>query len=88
MDFFDNFSQTISKFPPRIVLLKFPHIADPPDVVAEPVRLLIDPRQFAAANFLTQIDCFEHRTVTMPAATNIINFSNPRRANEFNEYFD
>jgi hypothetical protein len=44
VDFFDNFSQTMPKFPARIVLLKFPNIADPPDVVADPVRLLIAPR--------------------------------------------
>jgi hypothetical protein len=44
VDFFDNFSQTIPKFPARIVLLKFSNIADPPDVVADPVRLLIAPR--------------------------------------------
>jgi len=44
MDFFANFSQTIPKFPARIVLLKFSNVADLPDVVADPVRLFIGPR--------------------------------------------
>jgi hypothetical protein len=41
MDFFQNFSQTIAKFPGRVMLLKLSDIADPPDVVANPVRLLV-----------------------------------------------
>jgi hypothetical protein len=43
MDFFESFSQTIAKFPARIVFLKFPHIGDPPDVVSDAVRLLVVP---------------------------------------------
>jgi hypothetical protein len=82
MDFLYNFLQTIPKFPSWVVFLKFSHIADPPDVVADPRRLLVAPRQFAAADFFAQIDCLEHRTVTMTAAANIINFSNLRRPND------
>jgi hypothetical protein len=43
MNFFQNFPKTVAKFPGGIVLLKFSHVADPPDVVADTVRLLIAP---------------------------------------------
>src|SRR6266487_1712840 len=34
VNFFQNFPQSVTKFPAGIVFLKFAHIADPPDVVA------------------------------------------------------
>jgi hypothetical protein len=40
MNFFQNFSQTVAKFPGRIVSLEFSNVADPPDVVADPVSSL------------------------------------------------
>jgi hypothetical protein len=43
INFLQNFSQTVAKFPGRIVFLKFPHITDPPDVVTDSVRLRIVP---------------------------------------------
>jgi hypothetical protein len=43
MNFFENLSQTVAKFPGRIVFLKLSHVADPPDVVADRVRLFIAP---------------------------------------------
>ncbi len=45
MDLFENFAQAYQNFKARIMFLKFPHIADPPDTVAS-----------AAANFFAQID--------------------------------
>src|SRR6266446_9397987 len=88
MNFVQNFSQTILKLPAWIVFLKFPHIADPPDVIPDAVRLLVSPSQLASADFFTQIDCFEHRTVTMPTAADVINFAGAWRANEFRKCFD
>jgi hypothetical protein len=43
INFFQDFWQTVPKFPGGIVFLEFSNIADPPDVVADPVRLLIAP---------------------------------------------
>ena len=43
INFVQNFSQTVAKFPSGIVFLKSPDIADPPDVVADPVRLFVAP---------------------------------------------
>jgi hypothetical protein len=34
MDLFENFAQAYQNFKPRLMFLKFPHIADPPDMVA------------------------------------------------------
>ena len=53
MNFFQNFSQTVAKFPDGIVFLEFSHVADPPEVVADPVRLFIAPGQFTSTYFLT-----------------------------------
>jgi len=41
MNFFQNFSQAVAKFPGRIMSLEFSHVADPPHVVANTVSLLI-----------------------------------------------
>ena len=35
--FFQNFSQTVAKLPSRVVCLKLSQIADPPEVVADPL---------------------------------------------------
>src|SRR4029077_15475195 len=43
MNFLQNFWQTVAKFPRGIVFLEFSDVADPPDVVADPVRLFIAP---------------------------------------------
>ena len=38
-----GFAQAVAKFPVRVVLLEFPDVADPPDVVADSIRLLVLP---------------------------------------------
>ena len=43
INFLQKFSQTVAKSPGRIVFLKLSYVADPPDVVADSVRLLIAP---------------------------------------------
>src|SRR5215210_2309245 len=52
MNFLDNFSEIVPKFPAGIVLLKFCDVADPPDVVTDPVRLFVLPPQFVSADLL------------------------------------
>src|SRR6266566_8008060 len=41
-----------------------------------------------SANFFTEFNRFEYRTITMPAAADVINFPNARCANEFHECLD
>ena len=41
------------------MFLKFPDIADPPDMISDATCLLVVPRQFASTNILTQIDGFQ-----------------------------
>ena len=43
VDFVEHFAQAVTKFPSRIIALKFADIADPPNVVANPVLLLVLP---------------------------------------------
>src|SRR5437764_655628 len=85
MDFLEYLAQTVTEIPCWIMLLKFPHIADPPDMVANPVLLDVLPGEFASAHFLTKLDRFEHRAITMAAPADVINLSHPWRAHESNE---
>ena len=43
VNFFQHFAQIITKLPGRIMLLEFPHIADPPNMVANAVCLFVAP---------------------------------------------
>src|SRR5438067_124213 len=71
----------------RIMLLEFPNIADPPDVVADSVFLLVTPLQSSAADFLAQFDGFQDGAVAVPASADVVDFTNPRRADEFHKRF-
>src|SRR5450631_1923739 len=50
VDFRQNFLEAVAEFPVRIVRLEFPHVANPPDVVADAVVLDIRPLQFFPAD--------------------------------------
>src|SRR5258708_17274775 len=41
-------------------------VADPPDVIANPIGVAIAPGQGLAGNLLTQVDRLEHRAVARP----------------------
>src|SRR5665213_193265 len=63
MDFVKNFLEAVAKFPIRIMRLEFPHVADPPNVVADAIILDVSPFQFFAADAFALVNCFEHGTV-------------------------
>ena len=65
--------------------LELAHVAHPPNVVADAIGLFIIPGQFSAADFFTQIDCLEHRTVAVSAPADVVNLSRARRADEFGQ---
>src|SRR5439155_12084041 len=88
MNFLENFAHVVAKFPVRIMRLKLTHVADPPDVVADAVDFLVPPVYFFAADFLAHLDGFEHGTIAVPAAADVIDFAGARRPNEFRERFD
>src|SRR5674476_1071926 len=75
-------------FPIGIVLLKFPHVADPPDMVADAVVLDVSPVEFFAADFFAERNRFEHRTVRVTAATQVINFAGTRLQRKLPERLD
>ena len=43
MDLFENLALTVAKLPVEILPLKLPYVADPPDVVPNPIILFIFP---------------------------------------------
>ena len=54
--------------------LKFPDIADPPNVIADAVGVLVMPGQFAAADFLTERNRFQDRAIAKAATAHVVNF--------------
>src|SRR5437773_5145162 len=58
--------------------LKFPEIADPPDVIADAVALLIMPGEFAAANFFTERNRFQDRAIAKASTDDVVTFSYSR----------
>src|SRR5436190_10537906 len=75
--------EAVSIFPPWIMRLKTPHIADVPDVVANSIRFGVIPRQLPSGDFLAEFDRFEDGTVGVPAASQIVNLTSSRRAEKF-----
>ena len=45
VDLVQNFAQPVTKFPFRIMALKFTDVADPPNVIADAVLLFVLPLQ-------------------------------------------
>ena len=47
VDFLENLAQPVTEIPFRIMLAEFPHVADPPDVIADAIVLDVFPGEFA-----------------------------------------
>src|SRR5208282_3157901 len=88
VDFLQNCLQTVAEFPVGIMRLKFPHVADPPDVVADAVVFDVSPFQFATADVFAQINGFKHRTVRVAAAADVIDFARARFLEKLPESLD
>src|SRR5438874_8251420 len=86
-DLLQNFPQSEAKFPLRIMRLKFPHIADPPDVITDAVGLLIMPGEFAAADFFTKRNRFQYRAIAKAPTADVINFRDARLIDEGSKRF-
>src|ERR1051325_6015153 len=43
MNFFKYVAHSVAKFPVRVMRLELAHVADPPDVVADPISFLVAP---------------------------------------------
>src|SRR6266404_6703793 len=87
MDLAQNSAKIVTELPVRVMTLEFSNVADPPDLIADPVLFFVLPFQFSAADLLAKIDRFQHRTIAMPAAADVVNLARSRRANEFSERF-
>src|SRR5947209_13214858 len=86
-DLLQNFPQSEAKLPLRIMRLKFPHIADPPDVIPDAIALLKMPGEFAPADFFTKRNRFQHRAIAKAPAAHVINFRYARLMNEGSKRF-
>ena len=67
--------------------LKFPHIADPPDVIADAIALLVMPGEFATADFFTKRNRFHDRAIAKAATAHVVNFRNSRFIDEGRKRF-
>src|SRR5438132_13842999 len=81
-DLLQNFAQPETKFPLRIMRLKSPHIADPPDVIADAVDLLIMRGELAAADLFTQRDRSQHRAIAKAPTAHVVTFRDARLSDE------
>src|SRR5439155_22660961 len=88
MNLFENFAHPVAKFPVWIMRLELSYVADPPDMVADAVVFFVCPLYFSAADFFAHLDCFQHGTVAMPTAAEIIDFSGARLPNELRKCFN
>lgn len=88
MNFPQNLPQTVAVIPSGIMGLELADIADPPDVVADPVVFQVGPVQFFPADFLTKINRFQHGAVGMSAASNVVNFTTAWILKELVERFN
>ena len=57
---------------------EFPHITDPPDVVADAIGLLIMPGESAAADFFTERNRFQHRAIAKAPTAHVVNLRHAR----------
>src|SRR5271166_6660951 len=81
-DAFDNLfqrrAQVVAVVPIRILRLELADIADPPDVIADAILLLIAPVHRPANDPLALLDRLEHRTARVAAAAHVVNLGRAR----------
>lgn len=58
MDLAEYPAQVVAEFPIWIMALEFANVADPPDVIADPVLSFVLPAQSVSGDFLAEIDRF------------------------------
>ena len=67
------------------MLLEFPDIADPPDVVSGPVTVLIGMVQLPPRKLLAKMKGLLHGTMGMTAAAHIVDLAHPGGLKEMPE---
>ena len=66
------------QIPAWVVILEFPYVTDPPDMVANPAGFFVSTMELLFSDLLTDRDCFKHRATTEATATNIVDFGDSR----------
>src|SRR5882762_9070777 len=67
--------------------LKFPHIANPPDVIADAIALFVMPGEFPAADFFTKRNRFQHGAIAKASTAHVVNFCYSRLIDEGSKRF-
>ena len=75
VNFVERFAQVITKFPTWVMLLKLADVANPPDVIANSVFLLVFPSHFPATDLFAQTDRFQDGAIGMAASANVVNLT-------------
>src|SRR5262249_7614567 len=65
--------------PAGIVALEARQIADPPDMIADPILVAVGPIQLATGDRLSQIDRLDHRAIAEATAADVVDFTAARR---------
>jgi hypothetical protein len=74
--------------PAGIVRLEATVVADPPDVVSDPVLLAVAPFELLPGDLLRERDRFDDRGVAEAAAADVVDLGDPRRLEELVECAD
>src|SRR5436309_15189260 len=77
IDLLKDGRHVIGELPCRILRLEAGNIRHPPNVVSPPILFFVRPREFAAADLPAKVDRFQHRAVTLPAASDIEDLPRP-----------
>ena len=88
IDLSQDIFDAILEIPFRVMGFKFADVADPPDMVPDPVVVAVVIRQFLSRDFLAKTYGFEDGAVRIPRTASIVNFSRARGLIEMPEHID
>lgn len=88
MDLAENLPDSVAIFPLGKIRLEFMDVTDPPNVVANAVVFNVTPVELPSADFLADLDRFQHGTIGMPAASDIVDLPEVRGLKELPKRFD
>lgn len=68
--------------------LKFTYIANPPDVIPNPVGFTVRPVQFLSGQLFGNLNCFKHGAIGVPTPSRIVYLANMRVLIKMPEHID
>src|SRR3989339_1248573 len=86
MDFRECRAQVVCIAPRGVVCLELPDVTDVPDVIANPISVLVGDIHLSGANLLAKLNRFDHGTIAMATASCVIDFARPWLASKMPEH--